>query len=96
MTTQNKAYFYITVRPKSSKSSILYNNEGKIDVKITAPPIDGKANKAVIELISSVLHLPKSTILIDKGNESKIKKIVVLNINQEELDKILLKSIKNL
>jgi len=94
MATQNKAYFYITVKPKSSRNTVSYNDNGKIEVKITAPPIDGKANKAVIELLAAVLHVPKSTISIDKGSESKIKKIVLSSVNQEELDEILLKSVK--
>ena len=96
MPTPKKSYFYITVKPNSAKSCLNYNDEGKIEAKIAAPPIDGKANKAVIELLASTLKLPKSTIYIDKGSESKIKKIVVTNISQDILDEILEKRVKNI
>lgn len=44
-----------------------------IKLSIKAPPIDGKANKAIIEFLSKELDLPKSTIEIEVGKVSSYK-----------------------
>jgi uncharacterized protein YggU (UPF0235/DUF167 family) len=42
-------------------------------VRIAAPPVDGKANTAIRELLAKALGLPKSLIVLEKGDSSRIK-----------------------
>jgi uncharacterized protein len=49
--------------------------EDIIKVKITAPPVEGKANEACIKFLSDILHIPKSDISIVSGQKSKVKLI---------------------
>ena len=68
----------ITVTPKASVNKIKVDTAGsKLHLKIyvTAPPEDGKANKAVIELLAKELKIPKSSISIISGAHSR-KKII--------------------
>ena len=95
MALQDKSYFYITVKPKSSQNIVCYNTDGDIEVKVSAPPINSKANKAVIELLSLTLKIPKSRLSIDKGQGSKLKKIIIDGLNDVELQNLLTKTIKS-
>ena len=62
----------IKISPNSKKNEII--NEGEFPkVKITAQPIDGKANKALIEYLSKNFKIPKTSIKILKGETSKEK-----------------------
>ena len=89
-----ESFFYISVKPNSAQNSVLLSVDNRIEVRVTAQPIDGKANKAVIETLSNALKLPKSRFLIDKGEGSKLKKIVVKDVSNDELAEIIKKNIR--
>ncbi len=67
----------INVQPRSSKTMIsgLYGNALKI--KLTAPPIDGKANQLLIKFLSKTLKLPKSSITILTGETGRSKRLLI-------------------
>ena len=58
-----------------------------IKVKLTAQPIEGKANKALVEFLSKQLKIPKTSIEILRGETSKDKTLLLKNVKD---DKILL------
>ena len=67
----------IKIVPNSSKNDIILENEF-IKVKVTAQPIENKANKALVEFLSKTFKVPKTGIEILKGNASKEKTILCL------------------
>ncbi len=69
--------FRIKVAANSKNNSIDFTDE-LIKIKITVPPIEGRANKAVIEFLSKTLKIPKSRIRIISGEKSSIKTIQVM------------------
>lgn len=62
----------LKIVPNSSKNDIVPEEEF-IKVKITAQPIEGKANRALIEFLSKKFKLPKTSIEIIKGETTKEK-----------------------
>ena len=62
----------IKIVPNSSKNELIIEKE-YIKVKITAQPIENKANKVLIEYLSKLLKLAKSNIEIVKGETSREK-----------------------
>lgn len=64
---------YITVSPKSSKNEIVRISEGEYKAKITAAPVDGQANEALIKLLSQHFKVAKSLIKIVGGKTAKRK-----------------------
>ncbi len=82
----------IRVNPKSSINKISSYENGILSIKITTPPVDGKANTELIKFLSKKLKIPKSSILLLKGERSKIK-IVDISLNEseflEKLDQII-------
>ena len=63
------------ISPNSSKNEIIKTEEG-IKIKITAQPIDGKANKALVEYLSKEFKIPKTSIEIVKGTTNKEKTVL--------------------
>lgn len=66
----------VKIVPNSSKNDIILEDEF-IKVKITAQPIENKANKALVEFLSKTFKIPKTSITILKGETSKEKTILL-------------------
>lgn len=69
--------FTIKVLPRSSRNSIEELPDGSYKVKITAAPVDGEANKKVIEFLSNEWKISKSKITIIKGETGREKIIEI-------------------
>ncbi len=74
--------FDVKVKPNSKKESIGFEN-GMIVVKIRERPIEGKANKALIEKLAKALGVAKSCIQIVGGEKSKNKRVSIDCIDDE-------------
>lgn len=69
----------IRVLPRSSKNQVVGKMaDGTLKVKLTAPPVDGKANESLIELLSGEYKISKNKIKIVRGGTSKNKIIELL------------------
>ncbi|MSU75305.1 MAG: DUF167 domain-containing protein [Candidatus Magasanikbacteria bacterium] len=63
----------IRVIPRSSKNEIVASPSGLLKARLTAPPVDGKANESLIKLLSEYYDVSKTKIKIVKGVKSKNK-----------------------
>lgn len=77
--------FEVLVKPKSSRNAVIGFHDGALKIAVTAAPEKGKANKAVINLLSKILKLPKKSIVIESGETSPHKKISITGITSTEL-----------
>lgn len=75
----------LKISPNASKNEIIRSSDG-IKIKITAQPIDGKANKCLVEFISKKYKIPKSSIEIVRGETSKEKTILIKNLDNDKLE----------
>jgi uncharacterized protein (TIGR00251 family) len=67
----------VRVQPRASKNEILDVRDGHLRVRTTAPPDDGKANRAVIRLIAKYLRVAPSRITLLRGNTRRNKQLRV-------------------
>ena len=81
----NQAKLLVQVQPNSKCDEIVSFENGALRVKICAPPIKGKANKALIELLSGFMEIRKSNIIIVKGETSKRKTVMVEGLSQTQI-----------
>ena len=84
---QNGLIINIKIVPNSSKNDIIIEDEF-IKVKVTAQPIENKANKALIEFLSKELKIPKTNIEIVKGETSKEKTILFKTTDKAKQNEI--------
>ena len=78
----------IKIVPNSSKNDIVIE-DGFVKVKIMAQPIEGKANKALIEYLSKLIKVPKTKINIVKGETSKDKTLFIEIGDREKIEMVL-------
>jgi hypothetical protein len=63
-----------------------YNGWRKtIGCSVTAPAVDGKANRAVVAIIAQTLNLPECAVQIQSGTKSPVKRVLVQGKNKSEL-----------
>lgn len=74
-------YINVHVTPKSGRDEVVGFEDGPqgdvLKIRITAPPADGKANKAVCKLIAAELGVPKTAVDVASGASSRYKRIAV-------------------
>ena len=75
----------VRVLPKSSRTEILGIKDDTYKVKLTAPPMEGKANKALIELLARRLRIGKGRVEIVSGGRSRLKTIRIHGLSSEEV-----------
>ncbi len=75
----------ILVVPRASRSRLGPVHGDRIKVSVTAPPVDGKANQAVIEILAKTLGVRRSHIEIISGHTSRRKTIKVSGIDSAAL-----------
>ena len=68
----------IRVTPRAKKNAVKYK-DGLLRVYVTAPPVDGKANEAVIDVLVKEFNLRRSDITIISGYTSRDKGLEILN-----------------
>jgi hypothetical protein len=75
----------IRVTPRASRNEIA-GKEGEVyRVRITSPPVEGKANEALIALVSKRLGIPKRDVELISGQRSRLKKLLVNGLSHEEV-----------
>jgi uncharacterized protein (TIGR00251 family) len=79
----------VKVQPKSSADTILGEHGGALKVSVTAAPEKGKANAAVIALLSEKLGVPKSAIEIVRGETSRVKTVRIRGMAKETVSAFL-------
>jgi uncharacterized protein (TIGR00251 family) len=82
--TKNGLLATIKISPNSKTNEII-KTETDTKIKITAQPIDGKANKALIDFLSKNFKIPKTSIKILKGETSKDKTILFETEDEEKI-----------
>jgi uncharacterized protein (TIGR00251 family) len=81
--------FNVRIIPKSSRNEIAGREGYVYRIKVTSPPVDGKANKALISLLSKILKTPKKNIEIISGEKSRKKRIRINNISNDEFRRLM-------
>jgi len=72
-----RVFLRLYVQPKSSRNAFAGVHGDSVKLAITSPPVDGKANKAVIAYLASFFNLKKKDITIKHGLQSRRKSILL-------------------
>ena len=79
----------LRVQPRSSRNRIAGRHGDAIKLSITTPPVDGKANEAVISYLAKLCNLPKSAISIVRGDKSRTKQVALAGCTVDQISAIL-------
>ena len=80
-----EAKISVRVYPNAATNEVVGSIDEVLQVRVSAPPIKGKANKELIGFLSRVLDVGESRISIIKGHTSRNKVIAVDGLSRDEL-----------
>lgn len=63
----------VRLQPKASRSEVTGERGGVIQIRVTAPPVDGKANRALIKFVAKRLGISSSEITLVRGERGREK-----------------------
>ena len=78
--------FHVRVIPGASKNEVAGIQDGALKVRLTAPPVEGKANRACVEFLAGLLGLRRSALAITSGEKSRKKTVSVTGLARGELE----------
>jgi hypothetical protein len=73
----DEVWFPVRVQPRASRDGAHGIRAGALRVSLTAPPVDGEANAALIEWVASALRVPRRDVRIAQGETSRSKIVAV-------------------
>lgn len=78
--------FSVRVSPRARRNAIEGVSEGTLRVRLSAPPIEGRANDALCRFLAECLNIPRSAVRIVQGERSRRKRVELRGVS---LDRIL-------
>ena len=75
----------IRLNPAASREKILSAGGEEIRLAVTAAPVDGKANEAMLRLLAKALDVPRSSIIVRRGASSRNKLVEIAGMTKEEV-----------
>ena len=81
--------FAVRVQPRASGDAIAGVMHGALKVRLTAPPVEGRANEALIDFLSSILKTSKSAVRIRSGEQSRSKRVEIFGVTRQQIEGLL-------
>ena len=79
----------ILVQPRASREKIGPMHDGRIKIAVTAPPVDGEANAAVIALLAKRLGIARGQVEVIAGASSRRKTIKLAGVTPAQIAELL-------
>jgi hypothetical protein len=81
------AQLNIRVIPNARKNEFAGRREGEFVLRLNAPAIEGKANKAAVEFVSEFLGVPRSAVQLVRGERSRHKIFQIVGLKISDLER---------
>jgi uncharacterized protein (TIGR00251 family) len=73
------------IQPGAKKTEFAGRHGDALKIRLAAPPVDGKANEALVKFIAATLHLPKSSVMLKSGQTSRRKVLEISGAESSEI-----------
>lgn len=80
--------FSLRVQPRASRDAIDGEWNGALKLRVTAPPVDDRANEACRRLLAEHLNIPLSAVRILSGKRSRTKRVEVRDVTAEQVRRL--------
>lgn len=85
-TTKDGPVLRVHVQPGAAKSEIVGIHGDALRVRVAVPPVSGRANRAVLELLASKLEVPRAALELIAGPRGRTKRVRVSGLDASELE----------
>jgi uncharacterized protein (TIGR00251 family) len=87
--------FAVKVHPRARKNTLTGTVGDALKLALTAPPVEGKANQAVIEFFADLFAIPRSSVTIASGETSRNKVIRIAGVSKPAAEQRLAEHLKS-
>jgi uncharacterized protein (TIGR00251 family) len=87
--------FSIKVHPRARKNAITGVIGDALKLALTAPPVEGKANQAVVEFFADLFAIPRSSVTIASGETSRNKTVRIAGVSKPAAEQKLAEKLKS-
>ena len=74
----------VLVTPRASRTELAGAAEGRLRIRVAAPPVDGAANDELVRFLAGALGLPRSALAVTAGAAGRRKTVLVRGMTAEE------------
>lgn len=82
---EGRVVFAVRVAPRSSRDAVEGEYNGALKVRLTAPPVDDRANDALRRLLAARLNVPLSAVRIVSGEKSRTKRVEIAGVTRAQV-----------
>jgi len=86
--------FSVKVHPRARKNALTGTIGDALKLALTAPPVEGRANQAVIEFFADLFEIPRSSVTIASGETSRNKVVRVAGLGRKLVERRLADNLK--
>lgn len=83
------AMLSVRIQPRASKNEIIAMEDGGLKIRLTAPPVDGAANEALVRFLADTFSVTRSQVEIVSGHTAKNKIVRIGGITREDAERVL-------
>lgn len=78
----------VRVQPRARRNAIEGEWQGALKVRLTAPPVDDKANAALCSLLAEYLNIPRAAVRILAGERSRVKRVEIRGVTAQQVQEL--------
>ncbi|MBW1743644.1 MAG: YggU family protein [Deltaproteobacteria bacterium] len=87
--TPEGVVFRAAIQPKGARNEIIGLRGDALKIKLTAPPVEGAANRMCVEFLARSLKVRKSDVEIVRGKGSRTKQVLVRSMTRKKVESLL-------
>ncbi len=80
---------YAHIQPRAARDKVVGTHGEALKISLTAPPVDNKANAALIDFLSLLFDIPKSRVRLKSGEQSRIKRLAIKGLSLSRAQQII-------
>jgi uncharacterized protein len=77
----------VRVIPNAKKNEFGGYRDGELVLRVTAPAVQGKANRAAVEFLARFVGVPRSAVLLERGESSRHKIFQIVGLGNSDLER---------
>ncbi|MEN8140119.1 MAG: DUF167 family protein [Thermodesulfobacteriota bacterium] len=81
---ESELFLAVYLQPRAARNRIVGPHGAELKVAVTAPPVEGKANKALISFMAKALGVAKGQISLIRGQQSRHKQLLLTGISGDQ------------
>ena len=73
----------LLIQPRASKTEAVGEHDGRLKIRLAAPPVDGAANEELIRWLADILGIPKRNVSLISGEAGRRKRVRLMGVTAE-------------